>query len=170
MNTAETIEGRYQLTIRQYLRFVPALNRGTLFSGIVATVFVALAFLSFAHRGYMLAALQLAVAAAFYTGYYSIPLAWLSLRRHRAAVEGPVEVRVDAEGLKITTAEGSQELPWDRIDQVRETSSVFFLVSQHPRSFVLPKQAFDEDGLEAIRDFAATMTRYYDARRMSKRS
>jgi hypothetical protein len=170
VDTDETIEGHYQLTIRQYLRFVPALNRGTLFSVLVAAVFVSLAFLSFAHRGYVLAALQLAVAAAFYTGYYSVPLAWLSLRRHRAAVEGPVEVRVDTEGIKVTTAEGLLELPWDRIDQVRETSSVFFLVSQRHRSFVLPKQAFHADGLEAIRDLAATMTRYYDARSMTKRS
>jgi hypothetical protein len=165
MDTADTIEGRYQLTISQYLRFVPALNRGTAFSLIAAAVFTSLAFFSFTHGGYVLAGLQIAVAAALYTGYYSVPFAWLSLVRHRTAVEGPVEVRVNAEGLRVTTAEGLIELPWGKIDRVRETSSVFFLTSEHPRSFILPKRAFDEDQLETIRDLAATMARYYDARR-----
>ncbi|MGA3058058.1 MAG: YcxB family protein [Candidatus Limnocylindrales bacterium] len=168
MDPAETIEGHYQLTIREYLRFVPALNRGTWFTLIASAVFASLAILSYAHRGYVFAVVQLAVAAALFTGYYSVPLAWLSLRRHRAAVSGPVDVCVDAQGLRVTTAEGLLELPWDKIAHVRETSTVFFLTSEHPRSFLLPKRAFDEDQLEGIRDLAATMTRYSDARPLGK--
>jgi hypothetical protein len=170
MDKPDTIEGRYQLTIGEYLRFVPALNRSTAFSVIAAAVFASLAFFSFTHGGYVLAGLQFGVAAALYTGYYAVPFAWLSLLRHRAAVEGPAEVRVNADGLRVTTAEGLLELPWAKIDRVRETSSVFFLTSEHPRSFILPKRAFDEDQLETIRDLAATMARYYDARPERKRS
>ena len=170
METSETIEGHYRLTIREYLRFVPALNRGTTFSFIASAAFASLALFSFTHHGYVFAALQLAVAAALYTGYYSVPIAWLSLVRHRAAVEGEVQVRVNAEGLRTTTAEGVLELPWKKIDRVRETSGVFFLASRHPRSFLLPKRAFNEAQLESIRDFAATESRYYDERRAPKRS
>jgi hypothetical protein len=163
MATAKPIKGRYQLTIREQLRFAPSLNRGTAF-GLVATgVFIVLAVLSLVDGTYVLAAIELALAAAMYSGYYCLPFAWFTLRRHRAAAEAPVDVLVNAEGLEFTNAGVRMELPWVRIASVRETPTAFFLISRYPRAFLLPKRAFDKSQLAAFRKLAASVTRFRPA-------
>jgi hypothetical protein len=160
MATAKPIKGRYQLTIREQLRFAPALNRGTAFGFIATGVFVVLALLSLIDGTYVLAAIELALAAAVISGYYCLPFAWFTLRRHRAAAEAPVDVVVDAEGLEFTNAGVRLELPWVRIASVKETPTVFFLMSRYPRAFLLPKRAFDKGQLAAFRKLAASLTTF----------
>ena len=119
-----------------------------------------LALLSLIDGTYVLAAIELALAAAVISGYYCLPFAWFTLRRHRAAAEAPVDVVVDAEGLEFTNAGVRLELPWVRIASVKETPTVFFLMSRYPRAFLLPKRAFDKGQLAAFRKLAASLTTF----------
>jgi hypothetical protein len=156
--TARPITGRYRLTVREQLGMAPALNRGTLFSLASAGIFVVLALLSLATGDPIGASLELAFAAALYSGYYCVPFAWFTLRRHRAAAEAPVDLEADDDGLRFETRATRLEIPWDRVSRIRETPTCFFGMARYPRAFMLPKRAFGPSQLAAFRKLAASKT------------
>ena len=146
------ITGRYTTSAREYLRYAPTLNRGTRFSNGFAALAVVLAILSLPDP--IPVVLELLLALALVSGYYSIPFTWMTLRSRRDQVEQTVAVTADDEGIHFTHATADIDIPWDEITRLRETRDCFFVMARYPRAYILPKRAFDSAALEAFRALA----------------
>jgi hypothetical protein len=151
------IAGSYQTSMREYMGHVPALNRGTRFSIGFGVLALLLAFLSLPYL--VPVAIELALAIALLSGYYAVPFTWLTLRSRREQVAQPVEVFADDAGLHFTHGVTEVDVPWAEITRLREDRDWFFVMARYPRTYFLPKRAFDPSGLEAFRQLAASRTR-----------
>ena len=153
-NERPPITGRYQTSMREYLGYLPALNRGTRFSIGFGVLALLLAFLSLPYL--VPVAIEIALAAALFSGYYAVPFSWLTLRSRREQVEESVEVFVDDAGLHFNHAVSEVDVPWQEVDRLRESGDCFFVMAGLSRVYILPKRAFDPPQLEAFRRLATS--------------
>jgi hypothetical protein len=149
---APPVTGNYRASVRDYIRHAPALKRGTRFSNGFGALAALLAVLSLPYL--VPVALELALAVALLSGYYTVPFTWLGLRSKRRLVEQQVEVVADAGGVQFTHAVSHIDIPWDEISRVRETHDCFFVMADHSRAYILPKRAFGSSQLEAFKRLA----------------
>jgi hypothetical protein len=153
MATETKIQARYQGTIRDQLRYAPALNRGTpmtlLFSGAaLALAILSLPYVYFTVFGLILSALIL-------SGYYVVPIAWWSARRNRWLFEAPVDLTATEAGLEIANAAGLRKIPWEVVTQVREMKQAFVVMLRSGGAYCIPKSALQGDDLSDFRELAA---------------
>jgi hypothetical protein len=153
----QSITGRFQASVGEQLRQAPAINRWTLFSNGFGSCFLVLAVLSLPDP--IPVAIDVAIAAALFSGYYCLPFTGLPLLAKRGLAEQPVEVLVGPSGIRLTRTAGGFEIPWTRIRRVRERRDCFFVMAGYPRAFYLPKRAFNAADLDAFRAMAITRTK-----------
>ena len=148
------VTGRYQTSVREYLSHAPALNRGTRFSIAFGAMALILAVISLPDP--VPVAIELGLAIALLSGYYSVPFTWLTLRSKREQVEEPVDVVADDVGLHFHHSLAVIDAPWEGITRIRETDDYFYLMAPYPQAYIFPKRAFDPAQLEAFRLLATS--------------
>jgi len=145
----------YRARIWDYIRNTPALNRGTRFSNVTAAAFALIAVLAYPD-------LELVAFCAFcslmlLSGYYCALFALLALTR-RDLLEGPFELTLAQDSLRLTGPAGSSEMPWSAVKKARETNDCFWVLTRRGALYV-PKSAFPPGGVDEFADFIDAMTR-----------
>jgi len=153
MATETKIQARYQGTIGDQLRHVPALNRGTPSSLLLSGAALVLAILSLPHVYFTIFGVIL--SALILSGYYLVPFAWWSMRRNKWLFEAPVDLTATDAGLEIATAAGVRKVPWEVVTQVREMKQVFAVMLRSGGGYCIPKSALKGDDLSDFRELAA---------------
>jgi hypothetical protein len=147
------IQAHYQGTIRDQLRYAPALNRGTPMSLLFSGAALVLAILSLPYVYFTI--LGLVVSLVILSGYFVVPFAWWSARRNRWLFEAPVDLTATDAGLEIANAAGVRKIPWEVVAHVREMKQVFVVMLRSGGAYCVPKSALEGDDLSDFRELAA---------------
>jgi ADP-ribose pyrophosphatase len=102
------------------------------------------------------------------TGALSVPFVALTVRRRPDLMLAPTTVRFGRDGVDYESPRGHSQLRWDVYRRIRESSRFFFLETG-VNVFLLPKRAFDPEGLTTFRRIAAEAGFGPDGRRTVSR-
>jgi hypothetical protein len=128
--------------------------RGSALSVAFGTVMVATAVLTFALGPSGLAFLPFGILGlAFLTGLFMVPITWIVSRR-RPDLLAPFEVRADAEGLSLHSANASSRVAWSNYRGVRETDRAF-LLDDGALTVILSKRGASDEQLNEFRSLVA---------------
>ncbi len=149
-----SVTAHYQGTIAGQLRYVPAMNRGSLFSIVGSIAALVMAVLSLPYVYFTVFGIALSVLLL--SGYYLVPFAWWTMRRNRWLFEAPVDLEASETGLQFTTAAGVRNIPWEAVGYVREMKDVFAVMLRPGGGYAIPKSALAGDSLGDFRELAAS--------------
>jgi hypothetical protein len=150
------ITGHYQMSVWEQVRHIPELNRGTRFTNASGAFLLVLGLVDLGQGDVIVGSIALLLSVALFSGYYSVPFGWLTLRRNREAALAPVDILVNGEAIRFDTDASKLVVPWENVNNVRETRTSFLVRARYPRAFMVPKRAFEPQQLDAFRLLAAS--------------
>ena len=151
--TGEPIQLVYRLRASEYGRAMIEMAQQSVGSVTIGSAIVAMGAWTFLQGdGASLVLVIFGVAVA--SGLYSVPFVLWAARRRPDLLLGQHEVRIDADGVTVTTATTSARQGWATFKRLRELTDVILLDYGTGANALLPLRAFDRDELARFRRFA----------------
>jgi hypothetical protein len=162
----ESVRVSYRLGLMEYLGVIAVLSRASRGSRIIALFIIGLSlvawFVGVEAPGWVP---TLVIGILLLTGLFTVPFAWLAVRRRRDLVEVPVQVVVDATGLKTVTTYGDSHVAWQLFVRVREMGDWFWFETGVGATHLLPKRALTPADIVTFRRIIAEAGFGIDGRR-----
>lgn len=151
--TGEPIQIAYRLRASEYGRAMIDMAQQSVGSVTIGSAITAMGAWTFLQGdGASLVLVIFGVALA--SGLYCVPFILWAARRRPDLLLGQHEVRIDAEGVTVTTATTSARQGWATFKRLRQLTDVILLDYGTGANALLPLRAFDRDSLARFRQFA----------------
>jgi hypothetical protein len=152
-SSGRPIEVAYRLAPAEYGRAMIEMVQQSVGSVAIGSAFVVMGGWTFLN-GDSVSLVLVLFGLAMASGLYCVPFILWAVRRRPDLLLGQHEVRVDGDGVAVTTATTSARQSWATFKRLRELTDVILLDYGTGANAMLPLRVFDADALARFRAFA----------------